>query len=398
MSTVRCSFVLGLALTALACSHSAAGSGVGSTAGADTSAHEPRIIASTDRPVLFLGAEPDAPVFGFVASDTEVVVSGPSERGRVPVRIDGAIRVKAFVPEELLALRAQRRGRVRGTPTYVGPNDLLSPMGATGADGRVHVRVVPRLGGRPLGVFEGTYPLAGLSAQKAAVGTEAPAPGTPHELPAGRALPLFDAPGGVHVADVPAQPGNTRIDVIANEQGWLAVRVGDGPYLIGYTHEALAPVGNGEAPSKSGADRHGVPKQLTNESGALKRVAPGTRISFNEQVVAVFKSEGWARVLAEYPEGQVDVFAAVDDGVAVRGLVPKSALRDVSEPHSDVFDEPSSRLAPMEPEPVASPAPAAAAPAPELPDTRQQKRESSALQFGLAPLAPPVLPSASPGQ
>ena len=49
----------------------------------------------------------------------------------------------------------------------------------------------------------------------------------------------------------------------------------------------------------------------------LDEVMAGLRPTECDQIVAVFKAQGWARVLAEYPEGQVDVFAAVDDGPAV---------------------------------------------------------------------------------
>ena len=71
-----------------------------------------------------------------------------------------------------------------------------------------------------------------------------------------------------------------------------------------------------------------LPARLASEPGPVKRVARGTRVMFNERVVAVFESEGWARVIAQYPGGQVDVIAAVGDDVTVRGLVPVSSLKD----------------------------------------------------------------------
>jgi hypothetical protein len=343
--------LLGFTLVLSACAHSspAAERAEAAAVDAETGVREPRLVPGSDRPVLFAGSEHDAPVFGFVASDTEVLVTGPAQNGRVPVRIDGPLRVKAFVPEELLALRVQRRGRVRGTPTYVGPNDVLRVIGPASEPNRLRVRVAPRVGGKRLGPFEGTYPVEGLAAQKAPASAEPPAAGTAYVLPPGRALSLHEAPGGKPVVEIPPQSAPLGVMVVADEQGWRAVRIGDGPYVIGYTQDPLTqeiepPVP--PAPVERAPDA--MPKQLQNEAGAAKRVAPETRVLFNEQVVAVFKAEGWARVLAEYPEGQVDVFAAADDGVAVRGLVPASALSNPSAnqeppklaPVEDVFEEP----------------------------------------------------------
>jgi hypothetical protein len=323
-----------------------------SPAPAEDTLREPRLVPGSDRPILFVGSEPDAPVFGFVASDTEVLVTGPAAHGRVPVRIDGALRVKAFVPEDALALRVQRRGRVRGTPTYVGPNDVLRTLGPAAEPGRIKVRVAPRVGGKRMGPFEGTYPVEGLAAHEAPSDAPAPQPGTAHVLPPGRTLTLFDAPNGQQIFEIPTQSVPLSVMVVAEDQGWKAVRVGEGPYLIGYTHDALTQEIEPPAPpAPAERAKDGLPKQLQNEAGALKRVAKETRVLFNEQVVAVFKSEGWARVLAEYPEGQVDVFAATDDSIAVRGLVAASALSEPSAlttgehtkltPASDVFDEPA---------------------------------------------------------
>jgi hypothetical protein len=352
--------VLGFALTATSCTHSARPASTGVEPAAtdgESSLREARLVTGSDRPVLFAGTESDAPVFGFIASDTEVLVTGPAQNGRVPVRIDGALRVKAFVPEELLAMRVQRRGRVRGTPTYVGPNDVLHVLGPASEPGRLRVRVAPRVGNKRIGPFEGTYPIEGLAAQKAPTAAEQPAPGTAHVLPPGRALSLFDAPGGSAAVEIPPQAAPLSVMVIADEQGWRAVRIGDGPYVIGYTQDPLTQEIEPPAPAAPVERAPGaMPKQLQNEGGAAKRVAPETRVLFNEQVVAVFKAEGWARVLAEYPEGQVDVFAAADDGVAVRGLVPASAL---SEPSAAMSQEPP-RLAPVQDvfeEPAVDPAP-----------------------------------------
>jgi hypothetical protein len=334
-------------------------------------------LAPSERPALFLGVEPDAPMFGFVSNSVEVLVSGPAESGRVPVRIDGPLRVKAFVPEELLMLRVQRRGRVRGTPTYVGPNDLVRPLGDAAEAERMKVAVAPRIAGRLLGPYEGTYPRSGLAGGAAAQDAEPPASGTLHELAAGQSLQLFDAPNGTLVAEVPAQAVPLRVTVVQDDEGWHAVRVGEGPYLIGYTRAPLTAVSDGEPGPHKTQGAEALPAQLTREGGALKRVAADTRVMFNDQVVAVFKESGWARVLAEYPEGVVDVFAAVDDRVAVRGLVPAASLSDAKPVAPDVFDEPSSELRERAPTPRDAGSAHAQTPT-----------------YGLAPLSPPEASSA----
>ena len=340
---------------------------------------EPRVLAASERPALFLGVEPDAPMFGFVSNSIEVLVSGPAEAGRVPVRIDGPLRVKAFVPEELLMLRVQRRGRVRGTPTYVGPNDLVRPLGDAAEAERLRVSVAPRIAGRLLGPYEGTYPRSGLAGSSAPQGAEPPASGAVHELAAGQPLQLFDAPNGTLVVEVPAQAVPLRVTVVQDDEGWHAVRVGDGPYLIGYTRAPLTPVSDSEPPAPK-AQGEALPAQLTREGGALKRVAADTRVLFNDQVVAVFKESGWARVLAEYPEGVVDVFAAVDDRVAVRGLVPAASLSDAKPVAADAFDEPSSAVQ--------------GSGVPQASLEGRDDANTQAPSYGLAPWAPPQASSA----
>jgi hypothetical protein len=72
-----------------------------------------------------------------------------------------------------------------------------------------------------------------------------------------------------------------------------------------------------------------LPARLANEPGELKRVAAGTKIVFGDAVIGVLKREGYARVVRAYDEaGYADVFVAVDDAVALRGLVRAVDLRD----------------------------------------------------------------------
>src|SRR5687768_13462678 len=82
----------------------------------------PQVLSGpTEAPALYLGTSATAPVVGFLGQDVLLDVLGPPVTGRVPVRVHGALSVQAYVPASLLQLRTQRRGRLRGTPVYLGP-------------------------------------------------------------------------------------------------------------------------------------------------------------------------------------------------------------------------------------------------------------------------------------
>jgi hypothetical protein len=289
-----------------------------------------------DQPALFLGAASDAPSIAFLSSDVPLIITGAVEQGRVPVRVDAAIRTRGYVPSDRLALRVQRRGQLRGAPVYLGPDDLVQPLGAGESARRVRVRATVRVGDAQLGPFEGSYPALGLAAQRAPSGAEPPDPGQRLWVPAGLALELFDAPDGARVLQLPAQTQPYEVRLLTRRERWLAVRVGRGPYAIGWTAsltpEAPGQLQQAEPPASSAAtngNTSALPARIASEAGPLKRVAAGAKIGFGEQVIGVFKQPGWARVLTVYQGGFADVFAAADDQVAIRGLV---RLSDLSEP------------------------------------------------------------------
>lgn len=369
------------------------------------------LVSADDRPALFIRPEPDSALIGYLADDVLLELAGSIEHGRVPVRVDGSLRARGYVPQEWLRLRVQRRGRVRGTPVYVGPGDRVRVLGnEPGAPDRFRVEVTPRVGARELGRYEGSYPSVGLAARAPEATAEAPDPGVAYQVPAALPLPLFEVPGGPLVAELPAQPVATDVRVISEQDGWLAVRVGTGPYLIGWTHlslhklegESAAPAApptaapavstpldasttpavaspNGQTPSEVASQ--GVPARLVNEPGELRRVAAHSKVVFGEQVIGVFKAEGWARVLYTYPNGFADVFAAADDRVAIRGLMRTVDLLPVQV-------APAQTVVPAQPD--AAPAQVWMPAAPTVPPTVPVAAD-------VAPSAPaPVVPNAAP--
>jgi len=340
---------------------------------------------------LFIRPEADSALIGYVADDVPLELAGSVEHGRVPVRVDGALRARGYVPEELLRLRVQRRGRVRGTPTYVGPGDRVRVLGSDVSNDRLRVQVTARLGQRDLGTYEGSYPSAGLSARTPDAAAEPPDPGVIHQVPARLQLDLYELPGGARVARLAAQDEPYEVRVVQTQDGWLAVRAGSGPYLIGWTHAALvrsdqpvvgvvagtsasadtATSASKDTDTGSGTGSQSVPKRLAREPGELRRVAAHSKVVFGEQVIGVFKTEGWARVLAHYPSGFVDVFAAADDGLAIRGLMRTVDLLQQAPTQSEPVATPAAPTSPWMPaaplDPKAAPTPQPQPPAAPAP-------------------------------
>jgi hypothetical protein len=64
-----------------------------------------------------------------------------------------------------------------------------------------------------------------------------------------------------------------------------------------------------------------VPERLAAEdTRPLWKVPAGTRLRFDDSVIAVFETDGWAREMNRYDTGEVDVFVAIDNTVAIRGM------------------------------------------------------------------------------
>ncbi|MET0287806.1 MAG: hypothetical protein ABW352_25180, partial [Polyangiales bacterium] len=198
------------------------------------------LIEAGDQPALFLGSEASSAQIGYLSRRVAVQVIGRVREGRVPVRIDGALRARGYVDQRVLALRVQRRGRLRGTPVYVAPDDVVLVTGSEGT--RLRVSAQAKLHGQPFGPrYDGSYPSEGLAAQSAPREAPRPDPGSAYTVPANTVVPLFDAPGAGAVGELPAQQEAYTVEVVNRTEGWLALRAGEGPYLIGWTSAALTP-------------------------------------------------------------------------------------------------------------------------------------------------------------
>lgn len=325
----------------LAEGNAAVGGGEGSSPAAEQDADRwPREYVAgpgSGAALLFEGPSGIARI-GYVSEGTPLNIAGFPENGHVPIRImEGGMKVRALLSQERFSLRVQQRGKIGGTSVYVTPGDYVQFLAPADDDGIFRVRAGARFGreGLELPTFEGIYPAERL-------GTAVPAPdesfqpGEPHSLPPGVEVPLFESPGGEVVTTLPVAEPPMVVQVVQERGDWKAIRVGTGPYLVGYTDAQLTPAEALEpAPQpRSTAAEGEVPMRLRHdEQRPLWRVRAGTWVRYAEQKVARLEADGWAREMGRTGEGDsavIDVFVAVDDAVAIRGMVPQEALFEVA--------------------------------------------------------------------
>lgn len=320
-----------IGLSALGCSGT-------QTAGTATAAMEPSaanttewprsfVTAPGEGPALYLTPDANSPAIGYVDENVAFDAAGAPQNGRIRVRIRGGVTVVAWLAADRMGMIAQRRSKVRGTPAYVGPGDLVQYV-APGENAQV--RVLPVLGCEPaceLESYEGSYPSIGLAATAPGADAEAPNPGVAKVLPSGLPLPLYDRPGGQVVATLPAVEPPLVVEQLVERNGWFGIRAGTGPYLIGYTDQVLA---DAEGPRPViGEAAHSLPAGLLrDEEAPLWRLDAGVQLRFGETTIGELQQPGFAREINRYENtGEVDVLVAVDDDVTLRGIVPISALQ-----------------------------------------------------------------------
>jgi hypothetical protein len=321
------------------------------------------LVGEGHGPSLYNGPDATAAAIGYIAEGAQVRIVGPVQGDRIPVRIDGPFKVRAWLPLARLAGRVQRRGKLRGAPISLGVNDLVGVRGA--AEGaRMIVEARPRFGRTPepaVGPFEGTFPARGVGPAEVAIPTPASAPAadatatptTPPapaaaappaatsperaRLPSGRAVELYNRPRGQVVATIPPLERGLAVEVARRRGEWTAIRAGIGPFLVGWVRGPLETpdasdlvddVGPARAPTA--APHRGPPRMLENDAAMpLWRVRSRTRVRFDGVTIGRLADRGWAREMRRTPDGEVDVFVAVDDEVAVRGMVRARDLEPV---------------------------------------------------------------------
>jgi hypothetical protein len=275
------------------------------------------VVAAGDGPALFTGSESNAPAFAYVSEGTPVRVVGAPIDGRIPVRIEGPLTLRGYLPTSRLAARVLRRVRVSGTPTSAGPGDLVLLVGAE-PDGRLRVVVTPRIEGAEasqLTSYEGTIP------RDAIEGAEPPAPEAERlaSIEAGIPIVLYTRPGGEVLVTLPVTNAPVRASVAREEGAFHAVRLGEGPNLIGWTD---APLGAAlpAPPAAAPCAPNTPPARL--RGGQIARVREGARIRLGGRAFGIAETSLYAQVIERLAAtNEVDVFVAGNDSAAMRGLV-----------------------------------------------------------------------------
>jgi hypothetical protein len=287
---------------------------------------------------LFAGPDDGAPAFGYLSEGVRLRVDCPPNNGRVAVTVGGALVVHGWVPITRTMAYAAQRGRIDGTPVFLGENDPIGLM--TYENGAFRVDLRPRLGREgagDLGPFTGTVAPDMLRDRPSFEGADPGlTAGTPMLLPAGVAVQVFDRPGGEVIATLPVLDPPLTVVVVRSRDDWHGVRIGVGPYLVGYVQGTLEPstmeaLGTRPTPPTNAIEEGATPGRIARErDGSLVRIAPGTEVLFYGEDVGTVRREAWGREFSREGE-EVDVYLAVDDGVAIRGIVPASAVTAVAE-------------------------------------------------------------------
>lgn len=347
---MRSLLILGCVFAVVGCGAAAPPPTIGSDEEARTGVPsgwpEVMIVMPGEGPALYLGPEDDSPAIGYVTMGARVRIDGPEQHGRVPVTVGGRMISRGWIPLSRLGLYATQRGRVDDTPVYLAAGDLVAVLGRN-ADGSFRVALGPWLGRSEndrLGPYEGTLSNDRLAASPPPESERALNPGENRLLPGDRETLVYDRPGGNLIGRIaPANPPHTVV-VLRSRDAWHGVRIGVGPFLVGYVEGDLQPSASGPTaawtPPRSGAGA--MPNVIANEQGPLLRVQAQTEVRFLDRVIARVRAEGWARQLTVVGGDQLDVFVAVDDTCSVRGLIPaSSASPDTSAPTSGL---PSARF------------------------------------------------------
>lgn len=313
------------------------GGGDGEAAEGTAAAGWPSVLISRagDGPALYAGSDEGAPAFGYLSEGVRLRLDSAPINGRINVTVGGSVVVHGWVPLSRMMAYTTERGRIDGTPIFLGANDPVGLV-AAGSGDTVEVELRARLGregAADIGPFVGSIPVSWLADRPAADGDDGLDAGTPMRLPATAEVGLYDRPNGSVIVTLPVLDPPLTVVSLRERNGWHGVRVGVGPFLVGYVHAELEPssaeaIGTRPAPATIG-EPDGTPARIAmEEDGTLVRVDSGTRIRFYGEEVARLRAQGWGRELGRDGE-EVDAFIAVDDGVAVRGIVPADAVTAV---------------------------------------------------------------------
>ncbi|HJL30871.1 MAG TPA: hypothetical protein RMI62_17455, partial [Polyangiaceae bacterium LLY-WYZ-15_(1-7)] len=107
-------------------------------------------------------------------------------------------------------------------------------------------------------------------------------------------------------------------------------RAGVGPYIVGYVNVDLVEPGELEEPPTPPTSED-VPLRLQNQQqNPLWRLPAGTRVRFDDETIGILDEDGYGREMNRYEStGEVDMFVAANDEVALRGMVRIDDLQPI---------------------------------------------------------------------
>lgn len=287
-------------------------------------------------PALYAGPDDGAPAFGYLSEGVRLRVDCAPNNGRLAVTVGGAMVVHGWVPMSRTMVYAAQRGRIDGTPVFLGENDPIGLMSAE-ADGTFRIDLRPRLGREgagDLGPFSGIVAADLLRDRPTFDGIDPELnAGEAMMLPAGQTVRVFERPNGDVITSLPVLDPPLTVVVMRSRDGWHGVRIGVGPYLVGYiqaelTASTMEAVGTRPAAPNHALSDGAMPGRIAREEdGTAVRIAAGTEVFFYGEDVGRIRDQAWGREFSrDADRHEVDVYLAVDNGVAIRGIVPESAV------------------------------------------------------------------------
>jgi hypothetical protein len=310
------------------------------------------LVADVTGPTMFRHSRPESRGFAWLAPGTPLVPRGAVERGRVRGYIDGPLTVRGWIPVNHLEAIVLSRGRVRGTPLYVVPGDHVRLVEVEGGTAIIEASAHfghPELAHSP--PFRGSFSIAHLGADLVGSGAGA---SRGSSLLLRRAGALYAQPNGEVVWEFPALESPLSATVLREDGDWLGVRIGVGPYLVGYvSRSAVGATAHkkeayGSEVIDPWADRgddgpsvedpwgdpetSGLPPMLARAAvRPVWRVRAGTRVRIEGVSMAIFREPGYAVELGRNG-ADVMVLAGIDGDITVQGAVRERDLEPMPAP------------------------------------------------------------------
>lgn len=333
----------------------------------------PRVVCTEGPSTLWASPDRGAAPMGVVTYRTAVSrVDERPERARVSFPGLG-VRSYTWIDRDAVGAFVTQPARVRGAPISVRAGDLVCVRNENAGAGRAQILVRTRLhegfrfdavagleaqNGEGQ-VWVGTYPQSGLQGvPPSSAGSEESPPWQRFSAAHNNApAEVFDAPNGARILTVDPST-DVPVSVVLHDGPWRAVRIGEGPFVLGFTRAelvtgenlresaraqamALALSSSGGSSSGSfvnaragdpsgGVGRPSVPAVLhsvetnlplrTLRAGASVRLVGGERLTPSGNVVM--------RVGAlDADIGEVRVLVPLSEGVALYGYVRPGDLQ-----------------------------------------------------------------------